>query len=1147
MFSIVFSNRFEILLDTLLDRLADEQPGPFGLREVVVPSSALRRRVELAVADREGICANVGFGYLAQWLWEQIGRVVEVPARSPFAPALLTWRVFGLLDAASVEGAWVGAHPRLAAYLEGADGRMRFELAERIARVFDHYLTYRPQWLERWAAKQGAGPGGALGGGSGAAAATAAEQADEAWQAELWRRIHDGLALRQTHPAALFLRQVASMDAAALAATGLPRTVHVFGLPALPPLYLEILRELSRVVDVRLYVLNPCREFWFEIVDARRLSWLVARQDDLFHETGNRLLAAWGQQTQAHIGLLFEGEHAVVEEALFAPHPGRHLLARVHNAILDLEELEPGTIRLPVSDRSIELHVCHSRTRELEVLHDRLLGLFKGPNPPRPDEIVVLTPDLDATAPLIEAVFGTAPPKRRIPWRITGLGSTRENPVAQALDRLLTLTAGRFPASRVFDLLQQPVVAARFGLGEAELETVHDWMAAAGIRWGLDAAQAAGADAGPLHTLEEGLHRLFLAWAAGEAATAAPFAGRIGAGAPEGGAGLALGRFWRYADTLRQLRERLLRPQDAEGWRSTLIDALDRLVGEVVDGAEAVREVRAAINALADDMAAGFSAGQVALDVIHPALAARLDDPARGGVPGGTVSFSALSSLRGLPYRVVCVIGLDQGAFPGSDRPAEFDLMAAHPQRGDRQRRLDDRNLFLDVVLSAREVLHLSHVGRSVRDGAELPPSVLVDELLDNLAAACADDPSQPEALAAARGRLIVHHPLQAFSLDYFIGESDADPRLTSFNEEYAAALAARLRRTTTAPAAVEAWSGDHAAGDGRDEEDSGEEGAERIPGAALRPFFETPLPPPESAWRSVGLEQLTRFFRNPCRFLLRERLGLDLPEADEELDDVEPFVPDWSGRQALAARLLPALLGAKADCLVPDAADAAALLALARAGAEYPDGAPGEGALRRELGLLRNHARSVREAAGETLPPHVPTLEFDLDGECWSLSAAFGDLSAQGLLYHRYDDTRPVDYLSAWLSHLVLCAAPAPGALCATLGLSRDGHFCFHPVAPPAARDCLADLLALYRAGLRAPLHFFPKSAWAYMLNRENMAKARAKWSGGQRAEFGESQDAACRLALRGCGDALDEVFVDAARRVFGPLLDSLEDARLA
>lgn len=1127
MFSIVFSNRYEILERSLLDRLAEERPGPFGRREVVVPSSALRRRLELVIADREGICANVGFDYLAQWLWAQIGKVVKVEARSPFAPALLAWRIFGLIDPASADSEWVQAHPRLARYLAGADGRMCFELAERIARVFDHYLTYRPQWLERWAAGQTAG----------LEAADDTARADEAWQAAIWRRIHDSLTLGRTHPAVQFLQRVVGMDEAELASLGLPRTVHVFALPALPPLYLDILRELARVVDVRLYALNPCREFWFEIVDARRLSWLAARQEELFHETGNRLLAAWGQQTQAHIGLLFEGEYAVVEEADFEPHPGRHVLARLHNAILDLEELRPGGVPLAAGDRSIEVHVCHSRTRELEVLHDRLLALLKGSQPPRPDEIVVLLPDLESAAPLIEAVFGTVPAARRIPWRITGLGSTQENPVARALDSLLSLLVGRFPATRVFDLLQQEVVAAHFGLSEGDLESVHDWMRAAGIRWGLDAGQAGDMAAVPVHTLEEGLHRLFLAWAAGDAAAVAPFAGRIGAAAPEGSTGLALGRFWRYAQMLQRVQGRVRRPQCGSDWRATLLDALDDLVGGAESWTESLREVREAIGALTDDMSAGLGAAVIGLDVLHPALVARLDDPARGGVPGGTVTFSALTSLRSLPYRVVCVLGLDQGAFPGSDRPAEFDLMATRPRRGDRQRRLDDRNLFLDVILSAREVLHLSYVGRSARDGAELPPSVLVDELLDTLAQACAEDPGSPEALLAARRRLTVHHPLQAFSLDYFVPVKGADSRLVSFNDDYAKALAARMRHRLRGEGgrvpqgAAAGWV-----------QDGDEEGDEGHAEAVQRPFFELPLAAPEPLWREVGLMQLVRFFRNPCRFLLRERLGLDLPEVEEALDDVEPFLPDWPGRQALAARLLPTLLSATGQTLEPEG-----LMELARAGGEYPGGVIGDTALRDEVACLCDFAgRVIRAGADAVLPPHAPRLVFDIDGETWSLSAAFGDLRPRGWTFQRYDDTRPVDYLAAWLHHLVLNAAPLAGCEGDTLGLSRDGEFRLEGLGVEEAHAALAVLIRLYRAGLSAPLHFFPKSAWAYVVNGEKVGAALQRWRGGRNPAFAESQDPAYRLALRGRGEALNEDFFSHALTVFGPLLRHLDDARL-
>lgn len=1119
MFAVAFSNRFETLLELMLARLAEERPGPFGRRELVVPNSAIRRRIELAVAEREGVAADLQFDFLAQWLWQQIGRVVPaVEARSPYAPALLAWRIFGLLGEGG-EGGWVAAHPRLAGYLAATDARMRFELAERIARVFDHYLTYRPRWLAAWAEGRGA-----LGGRE----TNDAQRADEAWQAELWRRIQAAMPQRREHPAAAFLRAVTAMDEAELAGLGLPRTVHVVGLPALPPLYLDMLRELARVVDVQLYALNPCREYWFDVVDARRLSWLAARQQDMFLDTGNRLLAAWGRQTQAHIDLLFDGEHAVEEEAVFVAHPADHLLAQVHKAILDLTELEPGSVALADEDRSIEVHVCHSRTRELEVLHDRLLGLFAADPALRPEDVLVLTPDLDTAAPLIEAVFGTAPAARRIPWRITGLGGTRENVVAQALDALLALLAGRFPASRVFDLLQQPAVAARFGLDVDALETVHEWMREAGIRWGLRAADAEHATA---HTLEEGLHRLFLAWAAGEAAGAAPFAGRVGAGQPEGGDGLALGRFWRYAETLRTLRDQLLRQQDAAGWQRSLNDALDRLVADDARWADELREVRAAIAALAADIGAAGLAETLPLDVVRPALAARLDDPARGGVPGGAVTFSAMATLRGLPYKVVAIVGLDRDAFPGSDRAAEFDLMAAFPAKGDRQRRVDDRNLFLDLLLAAREVLHLSYTGRSVRDGAELPPSVLVDELLDLLAEACASDPVDPDALAAARRRLTVEHPLQAFSADYFLPDAVRDPRLASYHEEYAAALAARLG-AAAAPAGIAppAAGGDEA--DDAADDDSAD-------GAAAAPFFAAPLPAPDVAWRSVSLVQLIRFYRNPCRYLLRERLGLDLPEGEEELADVEPFLPDWPARQALAARLVPVLVEA-------GTADEGALLALARAGAEYPAGALGEDALRGELAAMQAYAGRLRAAsAGERLPAHELRRALKLDGEVWELSAAFTDLRPGGQVRARYDDTRAGDYLAAWLAHLALCADPPDGVECVTRGVSRDGDFALLAVPAEEARTRLAELVARYRAGLTRPLHFYPKSAWAYVEGGQNIGAAQRKWSGGQKAAFGEASDPAYRLALRGVAEPLDGEFFDLAGEVFGPMMAYLEDAR--
>lgn len=1123
MFSIIFSNRCENLLDALLERLGAEQGqgGPFARRQVVVPNSALRRKIELAVAEREGVCANLELAYPGEWLWHQIGKVVDVPLRSPYAPAALAWRIFALL-----EEDWVTAHPRLDAYRSRADARMRFEFAQRLARLFDHYLSFRPQWLEAWS-----------GGKSIPAEMAPTARADEAWQRELWRRLDAGL------PLVDFLRRAGAMSDHELAACALPSSVHVFAPTGLPPRDLDLLRALARVIEIRLYVFNPCREYWCDIVDTRRLAWLAGRQQDLFFETRNGLLEAWGKQTQAFIELLLEGENEVEEEEHFACHPGRHLLAQLQNAILDLKDFSPGSFHLKAEDRSIELHLCHSRTRELEVVHDRLLALFRDLPALTPGEVVVLTPDLAACAPLIEAVFGTAPRERQIPWRITGLGNTVENPVARVLDQVLTLVAGRAPVSQVFDLLRHPLVAARFALDEAALDRVRGWLEGAGVRWGLTESDATNLNADPAHTFAAGFDRLFLSWAAGEAAGRALFQGHTGARlAPENSDGEVLGRLWRFAETLRHHRALLRMPHDAAGWRTTLLTVLAEWVtggsNEASAHAEEVGAVRAAINALTDDMVAGAAEQEIGLDVVHPALLARLDETLHGGVPGGSVTFSALSALRGLPYRVVCVIGLDYSAFPARDRPDEFDLITACPkkEKGDRQRRADDRNLFLDVVLAARDVLHLSCVGRSVRDNTELPPSVVVDELFDVLGAATHTVnqlASHNDITAdAVKKRLTVVHPLQAFSADYFAAGGKPDARLESFRDDYAHALAvphphpAALPDTAILPAASD---------------DSDSDSDSRIPGdgaTSAAPFFRTPLAPPEAHWRQVKLDQLKVFFTNPCRFLLRERLGLDLAQTEDELDDAEPFIADNPARWALVERLQPVLE-------VRDGSDAtlepARLIELARAGGEFPAGALGEAELQHEVDRLSAYYRELHQIqATPRLPVHALQLDFELDDEAWSLHAAFGDLGADGLVVHRYDDARVGDYLKAWLDHLALCASPPADMECTTRGVARDGKFVLRPLSPDAARDQLEGLLRLYRQGLREPLHFFPKSAWAYISSDEAKAltATRKKWEDG---DYPEGGDSAYRLALRGAGNVFDDSFCASARKVFGALRESL------
>ena len=1182
MLTLHFANRQETLADLLTSALAQPGGDLFTPAEVIAPSMGMRRAITLHMARRFGVCANLRFGFLAPWLWDQAARTLAAAApgtplplrtassaQAPWQPALLTWRVLAALNDAT----WVAAQPRLARYLAQADAVTRLDLAQRLASLVDQHITYRPDWLAAWNDSRSALPAGASG------------RDDEAWQAALWRRlqaeINSGAADTAVDPTAAHslaaaLAQLPATPAvqARVQQSGLPATAHVFCLPTIAPVHLALLQQLARWMDLHVYALNPCAAYWFDVVDSRRLARLAAAGKAQHLEVGHRLLAAWGQQTQAQLAALVDAcGDGVVDDDHFTPHPGSSLLAALQNSILALDDLAPASLPLDGADRSIALHVCHSLTRELEVLHDRLLAVLAQPGAPAPGEILVVVPDLETAAPLIDSVFGTAPPALALPFTITGRAISQTNPAARALLDLLALAGSRCTASAVHGLLQQPVVARRFGLDDAGLARVHGWLLDAGVHWALDGVQRAGLglDADGRHSWADGLDRLFLGHAL--PADAGPFDGRLPAGEAEGSAALALGALWAFIQALDSLRQRVARPLPAQDWPVLLAGLVDDFLhADAADGgADALADLRAALQGLATTWRLSAPTLPLALDVVRQALTQALDDPALGGVPTGRITFSALPSLRGLPYRMVCVLGLNDGAFPSANRPAEFDLIAQHPRPGDRQRRQDERNLFLDLVLAARETLHLSHTGRSVRDNSRLPPSVLVAELLDVLVPAL--DAPRDQALA----QLVVEHPLQAFDVRGF--QAGSDHRLRSFHAEYARALAAgqAAQRAAVLASAAAAAVGAHSSADdnadhspdgvdsgaadtaadnapdssadtsadtGADTpaDDSGDDGEATASSAPA--FFVRPLPPPAST--AVDLQQLQRFFRHPARWLLQQRLGLVLRQPDEALADEEPFLPDFSALADLADRLLPALLQAQqaGQTLTDDH-----LLALAEAGTSLPAGPIGQRYTQAELPQLRAHAQALAAAsAAPLLPPHSATLalRIDTDGalQTWPLALHFADLRPAGLLRHRYTAPRAADHLAAWLDHLALCACAPAGVAGRTRWLGRGAQFGFRTVDDPL--PLLQQLVALFAQGQRTPVSFFPKTAWAWLEKDRSLNAARAAWQASARRPFAEQADAANRLVLRGLPDPLEgglAAFEAVSALVLQPLFDHLDD----
>lgn len=1072
MLTVYHSNHLENLADRLAAVVSQPAGSPLVPETIIVQSNGMARWLSLHLAQQLGICANVRFPFPASFIWEVFHKILpRVPETSSLTPPVMAWRLMGLLGAVRDDPRFAPLH----GYLEDDDDFRRYELARRIADSFDQYLIYRPERILRWEAGQ-----------------SDHRHRDEDWQARLWQ----GLRAADPGPHRVRLQQefFAALDAESVARSGLPGRITLFGISTLPPVYLEVFQRLAHHLDVHLFLLNPCQLYWGDIVPERDIARRAGEGDGeaLYLAAGNSLLASLGKQGRDFIDQVQEAQGT--EEEWFADPGEDSLLHCLQSDILNLRNR--GTNDCPATpvqadDRSVQVHACHGPMREVEVLHDQLLALFQAQPDLHPAEVVVMTPDIEAYAPYIEAVFATVQGERRIPFSIADRSFRQESPLVDAFFALLELAVSRFDANQVLAILETPAVQRRFGLVEDDLLLVHRWVRETRIRWGIDPQSRArlGLPATAEHTWRAGLDRLLLGYAL-PGNNARLFADILPYDQVEGGIAQIMGRLQAFTEAISDLQAGLDGRRSVAAWVAGLQGIVERFLAPGEDEEAQIQALREALNQLAETARQADFAEPVSLAVIKSSLRRRLEtaDPANRFLTGG-VTFCAMVPMRSIPFQVVCLIGMNDGAYPRSHRPPGFDLMAHHFRRGDRSRRNDDRYLFLEALVSARRCLYLSFVGNSIRDNSAIPPSVLVSELLDTLRQGFCGSDGQGNILE----QVLTRHPLQAFSRRYFGG----DQRLFSYSQQLCEA-------------------GQEA---GRGESEP-------------QPLIGTVLPEPDEPWRSVDLERLIRFLANPARYLLRQRLGIHLEEGQGLLETREPFTLDALAGQDLRQMLLSLRLAAEPlDQALP----------VMRAEGRLPHGQVGTILFERQLDSVTGFAGRLEQVLpADRLEP----WEVNLQLAGMHLTGRLDGIGQEGLVGYRLDKIRPRDLLNLWVRHLLLNLLNPKEIRPVSRWLGEDREVVLNPVAD--ASELLAGLLRLYWQGLSRPLHFFPNSSYAYAqtLGRgrgDPLAAARRAWEGSE-YYWGESENSYYQLVFRG-SDPLDKWFAELAEAVFGPLFEHLEE----
>ncbi|MDO4430528.1 MAG: exodeoxyribonuclease V subunit gamma [Lonepinella koalarum] len=790
MLTVYHSNHLETQKEILLHLIhRDPLSDPFESETILVQSPGMAKWLQLQIAEKLGVAANINFPMPASFLWQQyMENFTAISEQNQFSKEAMSWHLLGIiqqLDLSVVKD-----------YLRGSVNYQQkaYQLARQIADLFDQYLVYRPDWILHWEQHQD----------ELIVQQIVANLHDENlhlkaqlikdiyWQGELWRALVERI--RQiTQCADLQHRAFLHQQYLSLLSEGkpnsLPKRLFIFGISALPKAYLTSLQAISRYCEVHLFFTNPSKHYWGDIVDPQflqkryrtfyqnqqKIALLSEKQakDFLcsFEQTqenerllvGNPLLASWGKLGRDFLYLLTEmqPEQDIIS---FVEQRDSRLLNQVQRHILELQPSKKTSLYRIEGDRSLSIHACHSIMREVEILHDYLLQLFSQNTDLTPKDIIVMTADIEQYAPYVNAVFGQYFDNRYIPFSISDHKLSASDVLVSTFLTLLTLKESYFTAEEVFALLEVPAIRKKFEIEASELGQIHSWIENSGIRFGL--AKNKENQQTNYNSWQAGLERLLLGNAMRE--EHGIWQDSLGFDNSQGLKGQLAGKLAAFIDQLRHWHLLLQSAYSGEQWRTHLLQMIDDFFAEDNQNQTILFELKQRVNDIAEQIVSLQVTEHIVPEVIVEVLTEKLDNQEEAlTFLTGKVNFCTLLPMRSIPFKVVCLLGMNEVDYPRRHSPNGFDLMQYHHQKGDRARRDDDRYLFLEALLAAEEYFYISYIGRSITDNTEREPSVLVSQLLDYLQDNLDFVPPAMDEKGRTNNKLkplVQYHSMQVFS-----------------------------------------------------------------------------------------------------------------------------------------------------------------------------------------------------------------------------------------------------------------------------------------------------------------------------------------------------------------------------------------------
>ncbi len=912
------ANKMENLL-ALLDKIQHVSPLPIFSKDVVIVQNAgMQHWLNMSLAKRRGISMNIDYALPSQFLWKLVRTIVseeDVPDQSPFSREVLAWRIYELFaqsnvindsDFDSATRYWMGNKTpadklnndnESPIELSNDNELKRYQLACQMADLFEQYLIFRPTWINDWE------------NGNFAAGITDEDAKEVAqWQGKLWYL----LTREQSYnPITLIEKAVEQLQSNS---SQLPERISFFGINIMAPMWLSFINELSEHVNVHFFHLNPCYAYWGDIVTEKQaiksIKQWVDGHDDITQTVGNPLLANLGQQGREFMALLhtystinIDVFEDVIDSASNSDDSNQlnkpSVLQHVQHDILALEDAR--TEPKQQTDDSIVITSCHSALREVQGLHDWLLHQFNNNADLTPKDVLVMCPQVEDYAPYVNAVFARGwqdfddkiPP---LPCSIADRVSKDSEPVVVAFADLLTLPDSRFQVSQLISFIRIPAMQTKFGLTIEDIDKITAWLDLASIHWGLDQSHKSevlqSSAVTNNFTWQQGLSRLVRGFAFGD--TEAIYDNQLLLPTIEGHDGELLGQLMLILEQLQLFAAQLSQSRCASQWQSFLNKLIDELFDKTSDDGFTI--IDTAIESLIEYCLHAEFEGDINLHIVRDFLNQHFSEAEPGRqFMVGQVTFCSMLPMRSIPFKVIAILGLNDGLFPRQRQPLSFDLMACTPMKlGDRSRRGDDRYLFLEAIISARQSLYLSYQGKNIKNNAPRQASLVLKELMEYLELGYGWKLLN-ESLTTGQGSNLRSLPMQAFS------EKNYQGNFRSFDNHWFTLSQSTKEIDSKAALPIIKLSSESVFNTMFDHQFVIED----------KSYTKEPSEVPSI---SLNLSQLISFFQHPSKAFSRQQLSLNFDSYDLELEDTEPFGFDRLETYLLREELLQNCLNGSAD-----------------------------------------------------------------------------------------------------------------------------------------------------------------------------------------------------------------------------------------